>query len=145
MKPHAALLSLAILVGGCSHKTTYAEGCGAPPAGWITPRQGRSVLSMIYVISVAADGSLSWNGDKVSRNELATYLKQTARLIPAPVTQIKFASAVDCDTVINLRQLMAQTFDCRYGRCAEGSGKWWFVGDVGTHNEPYDPDASRRD
>jgi hypothetical protein len=83
MKPHAAPLSLAVLAGGCSHITTYAEGCGALPAGWITPRQGRSVLSMIYVISVAADGSLSWNGDKVSRNEHATSLKQTAGLIPA--------------------------------------------------------------
>jgi hypothetical protein len=39
---------------------------------------------------------------------------------------------------------MIQTLDCSYGRCAEGSGKWWFIGDVvgpGITNEPYDPDA----
>ncbi|MBS0479767.1 MAG: hypothetical protein JSR79_10780 [Proteobacteria bacterium] len=85
------------------------------------------------------------NGKKVSREGLAAGLKATSELNPLPVMQIKFAPGVDCDTVISLRRLMAQTLDCGFGHCAEGDGKWWRIGDVvfpGTPNEPYDPDAS---
>ena len=144
MKRTTALLSLSLLVGSCNHKPTYAEGCGPLPKDWITPRQGRSVLSMLNIISVASDGSLTFNGVKSSRPVLAHYLKQTGNLNPIPVTQIKFASTVDCDTVESLRHLMASTLDCQYGKCAEGNGKWWFIGDVvfdGQAPEAYDPDS----
>ncbi|WEK44316.1 MAG: hypothetical protein P0Y64_05770 [Candidatus Sphingomonas colombiensis] len=74
---------------------------------------------------------------------MAANLKQTRELLPIPVTQIKFASGVDCETVRRLRRLMTQSLDCNYARCAEGEGKWWYVGDVGTGPaEPFDPDAS---
>jgi len=146
MKRIAALLSLFLFVAGCGHKPTYAEGCGPLPKDWITPRQGRSVLSMVNVISVAPDGSLAFNGAKSSQPVLARFLKQTRQMNPTPVTQIKFASAVDCNTVESLRRLMANTLDCQYGTCAEGNGKWWFIGDVifdGKAAQPYDPDAPR--
>ena len=145
MKQIAALLSLCFLAGSCSHKPTYAEGCGPLPRDWITPRQGRSVLSMLNTISVASDGSLTFNGLKSSRPVLAHYLKQAGTLNPIPVTQIKFASTVDCDTVESLRHLMTNTLDCKHGKCAEGNGKWWFIGDVvfdGQAPEAYDPDAA---
>ena len=99
---------------------------------------------MLNIISVASDGSLSFNGVESSRAMLAGYLKQTADLNPVPVTQIKFEPTVDCDTVESLRRLMASTLNCQHGKCAEGDGKWWFIGDVvfdGKAPEPYDPDA----
>ncbi|MDH7975209.1 hypothetical protein QH494_23745 [Sphingomonas sp. AR_OL41] len=145
MKQIAALLVLCLSVAGCSRHRTYAEGCGPLPRDWITPRQGRGVESLINVIAVAADGSVSFNGAGISRPILATYLKQSSAMFPAPVTQIKFAPTVDCATVQSLRRLMASALDCKYGKCSEGNEKWWFIGDVvfnGQSPEPYDPDAS---
>ena len=115
------------------------------PKGWITPRHGRGVMSLLSVISVASDGTIFWNGRKVSEEQFSVYLKETTGLTPLPVTQIKFADGVDCGTVERLRRAMVQTLDCGSGKCAEGSGKWWFIGDVvfpGVANEPFDPDAS---
>lgn len=143
MRSTAALLGLVILISGCGHRSTYAEGCGPLPKDWITPRQGMSVLSQLSVISVASDGSVLFNGIKTTQPKLAAYLKETGEIAPTPVTQITFAAALDCDTVHNLRQLMATMLDCRYGKCAEGNGKWWLIGDVPNGNPPqaYDPDA----
>jgi hypothetical protein len=41
---------------------------------------------------------------------------------------------------------MNEKLDCSYGKCAEGSGKWWFLGDVvgpGVSREPFEMDVSR--
>jgi hypothetical protein len=145
IRQSAILLSIAMLIGGCARPRTYADGCGSPPAGWITPRQGRSVMSFINTAMVAPDGTLSWNGITISRPTFQTYLKQTRELNPAPMMHIKFSPAVDCGTVASLRGLMAETLDCRGGKCAEGNGKWWMIGDVvfdGKSPGPYDPDAA---
>ena len=139
---NATLAGLMLLAGGCGHKTTYASGCGALPAGWITPRQGRGALTMPNVASVAADGSIVWNGRPISTHELAQYLKDAAKLNPVPVTQVKFAAGLDCDVVSNIRRLIVQTADCDNRKCAEGSGKWWRIGDVGPPFTAYDPDDS---
>ena len=139
MKRSAFFLSVALLLGGCHRQTTYGDGCGVLPANWITPRHGRSIMSGLSVISVASDGTISWNGVKVSEATLASYLKQSRALNPLPVTQIKFQPGVDCDTVARLRRLMSETLDCSYGRCAEGSGRWWQTGDVGPPFVTYDP------
>jgi hypothetical protein len=128
-----------MLLAGCSHQATYAGGCGTMPSNWITPRHGRSVLSLLSVISVASNGAISWNGVKVSEAKLASYLAQAAALHPVPVTQIKFEPGVDCDTVARLRRLMSKTLDCNFGPCAEGSGRWWQIGDVGPPFTTYDP------
>ena len=88
---------------------------------------------------------IDWNGEAVSEKTLERYLAETSRLNPLPVTQIKFSSTVDCATVRRLRALIARNLDCSYGKCAEGGGKWWFLGDVvssGHPLQPYDPDAS---
>ncbi|WP_404367938.1 ExbD/TolR family protein [Sphingomonas sp. MMS24-J45] len=139
MKKIGLLLSVMMFLGGCHHQTTYAEGCGGLPANWITPRDGRGVMSLLSVIVVRADGSLQWNRIRVSDATLKAYLKETATLNPVPVVQIKFAPDVDCNTVARLRQLVSETLDCKFGQCAEGSGKWWRIGDVGPPFEAYDP------
>ena len=144
MKRVIALLSLSLLASGCGHKQNYARGCGPLPRGWITPRQGRGVLSIFNVLSVASNGSLRWNGVKVSKPAVVGYLKIIPQMNPIPITQIKFDPELDCETVKSIRQLMVETLDCSYGRCAEGNGKWWLIGDVvsdGQPNQPYDPDA----
>ncbi|MDX5984540.1 ExbD/TolR family protein [Sphingomonas echinoides] len=133
------LLSVMMFLGGCHHQTTYAEGCGRLPANWITPRDGRGVMSLMSVIAVRADGSLQWNGIGVSDATLKDYLKETATLNPVSVVQIKFAPDVDCDEVARLRRLVSDTLDCKFGQCAEGSGKWWRIGDVGPPFKAYDP------
>lgn len=139
MKRSALILGVAMLVGGCRPQTTYVGGCGALPANWITPHDGRGVMSLLSVISVTSKGSISFNEDKVSYAKLVSYLKQTAALNPAPVTQIKFGAGVDCETVVRLRRLMTATLDCNFGKCAEGSGRWWQIGDVGPPFKAYDP------
>ena len=140
MKKSPFLLAAAILLAsGCHHQATYVEGCGPPPANWITPRQGRGVMSMLNVISVASNGTMSWNGVKVSEGVIGSYLKQTRALDPLPVTHIKFGSGVDCGTVSRLRQLMSETLDYGFGACAEGRGRWWEKSDAGPPFVTYDP------
>ena len=141
------VMACALLLAGCNNQQTYASGCGPLPSGWITPRQGRGVLSTLSVISVKGDKAINWNGKSISKTVLKRYLAQTSRLNPIPVTQIKFAPGVDCATVKRLRALMAKNLDCSYGKCAEGGGKWWEVGDVvfpGHSAEPYDPNPSKQ-
>lgn len=139
----AALVG-ALLLAGCNKQATYADGCGSPPKEWITPRQGRGVLSTLSVISVRGANAMNWNGETVSEATLERYLAEESQMNPVPVTQIKFSSTVDCATVKRLRALIARNLDCSFGKCAEGSGKWWALGDVvsiGHASEPYDPDA----
>lgn len=139
MTKSPVLFAVSVLLGGCHHQATYVGGCGPLPANWITPHQGRGVWSMLNVISVASNGTKSWNGRKVSEATLASYLKQTRTLNPLPVTQIKFEPGVNCETVSRLRQLMSETLDCSYGKCAEGRGRWWEIGDVGPPFIAYEP------
>jgi hypothetical protein len=133
------LLAATILLGGCHHQRTYVEGCGPLPANWRTPRQGLSVMSILNVISVASNGTRSWNGVKVSDAVIASYLTQTRAMNPLPVTQIKFELGVGCETVYRLRRLMSERLDFSYGKCAEGRGRWWKIGDVGPPFVAYDP------
>ena len=139
MKQSVLFLGVVILLGGCRHQATYAHGCGPLPAKWVTPRHGRGVMSILSVISVASNGSISWNGTEVSDSTLASYLKKTAAMNPMPVTQIKFEPGVDCETVARLRRLISETLDCDFGSCAEGRGRWWEIGDVGPPFKAYDP------
>lgn len=144
MQFRAAWAMTLILLPSCDSHRTYAEGCGALPKAWITPRQGRSVLSLLSVISVSGDDVIDWNGQRISEASLQLRLKRTGDLNPVPVTQIIFAPDVDCERVRRLRALLSSNLDCTSNLCAEGAGKWWFVGDVvspGHPVEPYDPDG----
>ncbi len=134
-----AILSVALFLADCDRPPTYAEGCGSLPRGWITPRHGLGALSTLNVISVSKSGAVTWNGENVSRDTLRSYLEVTKTLTPSPVTQMKFDSQVDCDTVVQLRQEISRLLDCSYGLCAEGSGRWWFIGDVGPPFVARDP------
>ena len=143
MKRRAALVLMALLLTSCGNHRTYAGGCGPPPKDWITPRQGRGVLSLLNVIAVRDARLIEWNGVAVSETTLRSYLKQVSHMNPVPVTQIKFAPTADCETVRRLRALMSSSLDCSYGKCAEGGGKWRFVGDMvwsGRPPKPYEPD-----
>ena len=144
MKVKGALAWASLLLASCGTHKTYAEGCGPLPKGWITPRQGRGVLSLFNVVSVRDASQIDWNGKPISEATLQNYLKIVSGMNPVPVTQIKFASTVDCETVSRLRASISNNLDCRYGKCAEGTGKWWLLGDVvrpGVTSGPYDPDA----
>ena len=140
MTKNLFFLAVAILLGGCQTRTTYAEGCGSLPTNWKTPRQGRSVTSTLDVITVSSNGTIFLNGVKVSMAKVASYLKLTAKEDPAPITQIKFDPDVDCDTVARWRALLFNTLDCSRGyTCAEGHGRWWKTGDIGPPFVTYDP------
>ena len=147
MRVIATIAGIILLLPSCAEQKRYAAGCGSVPEGWITPRQGRGVNSLLNIISVEGDGSIVWNGTVIPEVELPRYLKLARQLQPTPVTQIKFASTVDCEAVARLRLLMSSNLDCSDGLCAEGAGKWWLIGDViseGEANEPFDPDAPPR-
>ncbi|TMJ17135.1 MAG: hypothetical protein E6G94_02400 [Alphaproteobacteria bacterium] len=144
MKHKIVLAWMSSLLASCGNHGTYAGGCGDLPEGWITPREGRGVLSGLNVVSVSDAGQIGWNGKAVSEQTLQEYLKLSSGMNPVPVVQIKFGPTVDCETVRRLRALMSSSLDCTYGKCAEGTGKWWLLGDVvgpGHPSEPYNPDA----
>lgn len=142
MKIAAMFASLAFLLAGCGNARTYAEGCAAPPEDWITPRQGRSTLSVLNAIDVPQADRIEWNGKPIPQSTLNDLLKHTSSLNPLPVTHIRFGPNVDCATVERLRRMVSNNLNCSYGMCAEGAGKWWVRGDVlfdGQPSEPYDP------
>jgi hypothetical protein len=126
------LLLLAFLLAGCGRKVTYAQGCGPLPANWIKPRDGRDIFSLLDVIRVAADHTKYFNGTKVSEATFRDYLTQSRGLNPKPVTQVIFDPALDCRTVANVREVVSDDFDCDHGHCAERSGEWWIISDVGS-------------
>ncbi|MCC6940944.1 MAG: hypothetical protein IT551_04960 [Novosphingobium sp.] len=145
MKIAAMFVSLAFLLAGCGNARIYAEGCAAPPDDWMTPRQGRSALSVLNVIDVSQADRIAWNGKPIPQSTFNDLLKHTSSLIPLPVTHIRFGPNVDCATVERLRHMVSNNLDCSYGMCAEGAGKWWMRGDAlfdGQTSEPYDPDQS---
>ncbi|WP_157190053.1 ExbD/TolR family protein [Novosphingobium sp. Rr 2-17] len=133
------MFGAAILLSGCHRERTYADGCGAMPSNWITPRQGRGVLSVLSIIDVSGDGTIKWNRAKISETQFRDGLKPLARMNPLPVTQIKFATDVPCETVVRLRKAISTNLDCQYGLCAEGNGRWWIIGDVGPPFIAFDP------
>lgn len=135
----ALLIGMLIALGGCHAQKTYSEGCGPPPETWITPRDGRSVLSILYLVTIDADSAIQWSGTPVSEAKFRRFLGIARDLNPAPVIQIKFASKTSCATVIRFRKAMTDSLDCKSARCAEGGGRWWMVGDVGPPFEAYDP------
>ncbi|MEG3150730.1 hypothetical protein U1769_12615 [Sphingomonas sp. ZT3P38] len=139
MKRSVIIAGLMMLLGGCERSRNYAQGCGPPPANWITPRQGKGVLSTLNVISVASNGTVNWNKAKVPEATLVSYLKEVRGMNPVPVTQIQFEPGVGCDRVLYLRRLVSERLDCGYGKCAEGNGRWWEIGDVGPPFVAYDP------
>ncbi|WP_206243467.1 ExbD/TolR family protein [Novosphingobium terrae] len=140
---NAFLLCLMLCASGSEAKTkTYSQGCGARPAGWITPRQGRSIWNEVIAISVSADGASKFNGTGVSRSELQANMKLARNLEPTVIVQAKFDPATDCKAVSEIRKMMSQTLDCQHGQCAEGEGHWWLIGDVGRNPQPYDPEAA---
>jgi hypothetical protein len=137
--------SLAATAKSAQALTDYAHGCGAMPKGWVNPRHGRGVMSIGNDISVAADRSIRWNGNPVPKGELVHYLRLANKLPDAVFTKVYFDPHVDCRTVKEVRRSMADNLSCEYGSCAEGSGKWWIIGDVMFNDKPplaFDPDAS---
>jgi hypothetical protein len=103
------------------------------------------VLSLLNVIEIGRDGSITWNKQKVPKAEFPAYLKLTRDLPDEPINQFKFSPYLDCDTVKSIREIASSHLDCTYGRCAEGSGRWWLISDMifpGQPNEPYDPGPS---
>lgn len=140
---NAFLLSLALWTSGCHTKTTvYGGGCGARPAGWITPRQGHSIWNGVDTVTVAANGTLEFNGTSISKNNLRSNLQLVRGLEPAVIIHAKFDPEVNCETVSEIRHMMSEILDCQHGQCAEGEGHWWLIGDVGRNPQPYDPEAA---
>ena len=76
-------------------------------------------------IRIAADSSIRWNGNPVSRSALREYLAIVRDLRPPMAIILRVDADADCETVGTIRGDMEALLHCSStGLCGEGDGEW---------------------
>lgn len=80
---------------------------------------------VINRVQIAADNSLRWNGDPVTRSALRGSLAGIADLEPPMAVVLRVDGGADCRMVRTIRHDMEELVRCRSsGLCGEGDGEW---------------------
>ena len=133
-----AAAALLLVIGGCVQrpgsddraeaKVPYARSCSAAPAGWMNPGEHPGDYPLwdhlvINRIRIEADGSLRWNGERVTRSALRTYLARIPDLETPMAVVLDMHGSADCRIVRTIRQDIEELLRCRSsGLCGEGDG-----------------------
>jgi hypothetical protein len=101
---------------------------------WRSPQEGFSVLAPSSRVELMRDGSLIWNGERVSEVRLAQYSHQSSKLNPRPFIIFQVENGAACSRVRVIRNLIDQQAKCQEqgyaGLCGEGPDSWTRQGDV---------------
>lgn len=78
-------------------------------------------------ISLTHDGSIYWNGSKLSSEHLSEYLRISHGLNPEPIHFLQTEMGVSCKALEALRDQMDQALECKkpYSHCSEGILSVW--------------------
>jgi hypothetical protein len=78
-------------------------------------------------VSLTRDGTIYWNGARVSRVRLGRYLKTSRSLNPEPLVFLQTEMGVSCRTLDAVRDQIDQALECSqaYSSCAEGIKSVW--------------------
>ena len=126
-------VALCVLLAGCGSEAVYPAQCGTPLAGWRTPSDGYGALSITNRVSIKQDGSLRWNGKRITPEQLRTYSSMLPEMNPIPFTILQIDDGASCSRVQEVREAISNAAKCvdKYGStCGEGGGQWAIIGDV---------------
>lgn len=82
---------------------------------------------MMNRISLIKDGSIYWNGAKISPAQLTRYLNLSHQMNPEPNHFLETEMGVSCRSLEALRDQMDQALECKkpYSHCSEGILAVW--------------------
>lgn len=114
-----------LILAACSTKEPRA--CSAPRDYWQKPHNFAGLVPIMNEISLTRDGSIYWNGTRISRATFAKYLATSHGLNPEPNHFLQTEMDVSCSDVEAVRDLMDRALECRkaYSHCAEGILPVW--------------------
>ena len=132
MLVRGSLLALSLLLSACSKPGIYPKQCSALLPKWRKPAEGYGILVMPNRIRLRRDGSLMWNGERISEARLATYSHASSELNPRPFIILQIDPGTDCGRVRVIRNLVDEQAKCQeYPRlCSEGPDPWARISDV---------------
>lgn len=82
---------------------------------------------MMNQISLTRDGSIYWNGSKISPERLSGYLRVSHGMNPEPNHFLQTEMGTSCKSIEALRDRMDQALECKkpYSHCSEGILSVW--------------------
>ena len=118
-------LGLSLVLIGCG--TPESPNCYARPAwvlsgdDWWKGLPATAEVPNRNKIEVTRSGSITWNGQSVSKDELRDLLRDVTELSPQPLTQFEWEPDSPCDAIEQVREQMSEVLKCSGSRnCMEG-------------------------
>ena len=89
----------------------YPEQCHAALPGWESPLSNAQRVE--NRLRLKANGTLEWNGTRVSESHVAKYAKLLTEVQPQPFTILEIEKGASCERASAIRNLIEQQVKCR--------------------------------
>ena len=123
---HLVLAFPIIVTSACGSEPRTERACTPPKSYWQKPHNFLGLVPLMNHVSISEQGTLHWNGERVSSGTLTGLLRQSHELHPEPVVFLETEMGVPCETVDAVRKQIDDTLECKdTGRCAEGIETVW--------------------
>jgi hypothetical protein len=100
---------------------TYPSQCPKTLPGWLNQSGINAVDGLDNRVHLGRDGSLRWNGTRVTTANIESYASIVVQMRPQPLTVLEIEDGASCDQVQAIRQLLDAHAQCAGGaRCGEG-------------------------
>lgn len=112
-------------IAACS--SPEPQACTPPRDYWSKPHNRVGLFPVSNTLSVTHDGSIYWNGAKVSLRTVDLYLRQSHTMNPEPVVFLEAEMGSSCRALEDLRDRMDKALECKkaWSRCEEGLRSVW--------------------
>jgi hypothetical protein len=103
------------------------QACKPPRSYWQKPHNFDGLMPMMNQISLTHDGSIYWNGTRLSSERLSEYLRVSRGMNPEPNHFLQTEMGTSCKAIEALRDRMDQALECKkpYSHCSEGILSVW--------------------
>lgn len=119
------LLVACAAIAACSSSDPRA--CTPPRDYWTKPHNRGGLVPVSNALALTHNGSIYWNGTKVSLKTVDLYLRQSHMMSPEPVVFLEAEMGAPCRVLEDLRDRMDKALECRKAgsRCEEGLRSVW--------------------
>ena len=120
MRSGIVAVMFGLVLSACSNAKPTA--CTAPRGHWRRPVPSPGLHMIWNRVSLTHDGTVYWNGSRVSKAELIHLLRNSHHLNPEPDVLLEAEMGVPCETLEGIRDQMEESLGCHSGegRCVEG-------------------------
>ncbi len=120
-----ALIGIGLALAACARSDPQA--CRPPRDYWQKPHNFLGLRPPANDVSLTHDGTIYWNGERVTRQQLSRYLKESHRLNPEPDVFLQTEMGASCRDLEAVRDRMDQALECKRdgAHCAEGIKTVW--------------------